>query len=548
MNYIMDVVLFLRYSSNAQNEQSIEGQQRECEKFCKQNKYRIVGTYIDRATSASKDLEKRVNFLRMIKDSEKRQFQGVVVYSLDRFSRDRYVTATYKHKLKQNGVKLISATEHLSDSPESIILESVLEGMAEFYSKELSQKVTRGMHETALKGNSCGGTINLGYKIENKKYVIDPVYAPIVKEAFDRYAKGETVAQIYRSFEERGIRTKKGGKFNKNSFRQMFGNRRYIGEYKYKDIVIPGGMPALIDEETFEAVQKRLKRNAKAPARGRATTDYLLSMKLFCGHCGGLMIGISSTSHTGAKHYYYSCSTRKYENACTKKHVRKDDIERAVAEDALASITPELIEEIADMAMKAQEEDIKKDSVIPALKAELTETEHSLTNLIRLIENGANSPTLVNRINELEAKKATISKQLRQEETSRFQIQREHIIFWLSKFTDGDIDDPAFRKEILDYLIEKVWVWDLPDGGYRLKIALNLIGKPVKHELTLNDLPPDFSDNAPNPSIFTNEKGKNEHSFISISGAPNENKTNLDENSKFVLFFSRDYFVLKIKL
>ena len=117
---MMDVVLYMRYSSDRQNEQSIEGQHRKCKQFCEANGYNIVDVYIDRALSAFHDTAKRIDFQRMIADSDKRQWQGVVVYKLDRFARNRYDSATYKAKLKKNGVRVISATENLSDNPEGV--------------------------------------------------------------------------------------------------------------------------------------------------------------------------------------------------------------------------------------------------------------------------------------------------------------------------------------------------------------------------------------------------------------------------------------------
>ena len=190
---IKTACLYVRFSSHNQTEQSIEGQTRVCRDFCKRHNIRIVEIYADRATSASKDIEKRVQFLKMIKDSEKGLFDAVIVYKLDRFARSRYDSATYKYRLKRNGVQLISATENISNDPEGIILESVLEGMAEFYSAELSQKINRGMRESAYKHNSIGGAIPLGYKIEDKKLVIDPKTAPIVKEAFEKYTRPQRV-------------------------------------------------------------------------------------------------------------------------------------------------------------------------------------------------------------------------------------------------------------------------------------------------------------------------------------------------------------------
>jgi DNA invertase Pin-like site-specific DNA recombinase len=325
--------------------------------FCKRESYNVVGKYIDRATSAFKDTDKRTEFNKMIKDSEKGLWQGIIVYKLDRFARNRYDSATFKARLKKNGVKVISATENISDNPEGVILEAVLEGMAEFYSKELSQKITRGMRESAYKCHSIGGHIPLGYKIVDKKLTIDEPNAQIVREAFDLYANGATVAEICDKFNRAGYRTAKGAAFNKNSFKAMFRNERYIGIYTYKDVRIEGGVPAIIDKETFETVRSRLSVNAEAPSRGKAKVDYLLAQKLFCGHCGATMTGESGTSKTGDVHNYYTCGTRKRFHTCDKKPLRKEFIERVVAEDAMAFLTPDKIELLADMAIKQNQED-----------------------------------------------------------------------------------------------------------------------------------------------------------------------------------------------
>ncbi|MBE6576520.1 MAG: recombinase family protein [Ruminococcaceae bacterium] len=477
----MKVVLYLRFSSDKQNEQSIEGQKRICTEYCNRNDMNIVDCYIDRALSAAKNIEKREAFQKMIRDSEKGNFEAVVVYKLDRFARNRYDSATYKNKLKRNGVRVISATENISDNPEGIILESVLEGMAEFYSKELSQKVTRGMHETALKGNSCGGSIPLGYVIKNKKFVIDPVKAEIVVEAFKRYATGETIKEIAADFNARGLRTAKGVPFNKNSFSNMFKNERYIGIYKYKDIRIEGGIPAIIDEVTFNNVQQRMEMNKKAPARAKAKVNYLLSQKLFCGHCGELMTGEYGTSETGEKYYYYTCSgKRRLHNGCDKKAVQKEAIERIVAEEAVKLLEPEIIEMIADAAVRAAEEENNKDGILPELKRELTETKKSISNLLRLVERGSDSEALFSRLDELEKQKHEIDFRISKEETDKIHLDKEQIIWWLSKFANGDFNDETFRRIVLDMLVNSVTIWDEPDGEHKITITYNLTSMKAK--------------------------------------------------------------------
>ena len=476
----MDVVLYMRYSSDRQTEQSIEGQQRVCMEFCKRQGYNVVGKYVDRATSAFKDTEKRTEFNRMIKDSDKQMWQGVVVYKLDRFARNRYDSATYKARLKKNGIKVISATENISDNPEGVILEAVLEGMAEFYSKELSQKISRGLRESAYKCHSIGGHIPLGYKIVEKKLVIDEPNAQIVREAFDLYANGATVAEICEKFNNQGYRTAKGAKFNKNSFKSMFRNEKYVGVYTYKEIRIEDGVPAIVDKNTFDIVQKRLKKNGEAPSRGKAKVDYILAQKLFCGHCGATMVGDSGTSRTGEVHNYYTCSNRKRFHSCDKKSIRKELIERIVAEDVFALFTPERIEWIADMAIKGNQEDLENDEVIPALRAEIKELDKGISNLLKLVERGAESETLAARLTDLEKQKRDAERRLIVAEDDYIILDRDLIICWLSQFLDGDIEDEEFRRQIIDLLVNSVTVWDEPDGYYKITAVYNLTDERTK--------------------------------------------------------------------
>ena len=471
----MNVVLYMRYSSDRQTEQSIEGQERVCMEFCKREGYTVVEKYIDRATSAFKDTEKRHEFNRMIKDSDRRAWEAVIVYKLDRFARNRYDAATFKAKLKKNGVRVISATENISDSPEGVILEAVLEGMAEFYSKELSQKITRGMRESAYKTNSVGGSVPLGYKIQGKKYVIDEPAAEIVREAFKRYAEGETVTEICELFNKKGYRTSRGGKFNKNSFHCMFRNERYIGIYTYQDIRIEGGIPAIVDREMFSKVQKMMKQSSKAPARKKATVDYMLAQKLFCGHCGSVMVGECGRSATGRTYYYYSCGNRKKNGSCNKKPLKKDWIEHEVARAAVSLLSPAKIEELADMAIAQNRKDIAADKKSPPLKAEVKDIEKRIKNLFRLVEEGADSPALAQRLSDLEAQKKDCEQRIAEAQSEYIILEKEHVIWWLSKFAGlNDPDDPESRKSIIDLLVNSVTVWDDEDGGYTLTIVYNL--------------------------------------------------------------------------
>lgn len=459
----IDVCLYLRFSSERQGEQSIEGQLRDCREYCKRNSFRIVAIYVDRAKTARQKVEKRVFFQQMVQDSAKRAWKMVVVWKLDRFSRNRTDSAIYKSRLRKNGVRVMSATESITDSPEGIILESVLEGMAEFYSAELSQKITRGMRESALKHQNVGGHVPLGYRIENKKLVINPVTAPIVLEAFTRYADGESVADICARFNDLGYKTAKGAEFNKNSFHAMFRNERYIGTYTYKDIQEEGVIPAIVPQEVWERVQDRLKENSLAPARGKALVDYMLVGKLFCGHCASMMVGESGTGKSGKKYNYYTCAGRKRKKNCRKRPLKKDWFETLVAEDTKALLTDELINELADMAIQQSEKDLQNNTIIPELEAKLSETSSGISNIISMVEKGVASETLARRLTELEKEKRDLERRLVKEKKNIVVLEKPHIVHWLKQFQSGNIDDPDFRRKLIDLLVNSVTVWDGPD-------------------------------------------------------------------------------------
>lgn len=492
---IKTACIYARYSSNNQTEQSIEGQLRVCREFCNRYNIRIVEIYTDRATSASKDIEKRVSFLKMIKDSEKGNFDAVIVYKLDRFARSRYDSATYKYRLRKNGVQLISATENISNDPEGIILESVLEGMAEFYSAELSQKIHRGLRESAYKHNSIGGQIPLGYKTEGKKLVIDEETAPIVREAFEMYAEGHSVADICRTFNAKGYKTSKGTRFGKSSFSKIFRNEKYIGVYQFHDYRAEDAIPALIDRKTFNLVQARLKAVGKAPGQFKAKHIYLLSGKLYCGHCGCKMNGNCNTN----EYSYYECYGKKnLHKDCHKRNLRKDFIEDIVVRDALSLLTPERIEEIATVAIQTNTYEVETTTDIPAIRGRLHETKLSLENITKAIEGGLAPETLVKRMVELEKEKKVLEGELKKEEKSVTYLDKEQVIYWLNQFKDGDIEDEDFRRQLIDLFINSVTVWDEPDDFFKITIAYNLTSLQEKtYRLPKGGTLSDFARNAP---------------------------------------------------
>lgn len=470
----MNVVIYTRYSSHNQTDQSTTGQLEVCKKFCKANNYTIVGEYHDKAKSGTKD--DRDQFLQMIKDSEKGLFNGIVVYQLDRFARNRYDSAMYKAKLKKNNVRVMSARENINDDASGILMESVLEGMAEYFSVELGQKVKRGMKINAENCYYNGGTVPLGYKlieiesdirdaqgrkVKKKKFAIDNDTAPVIEKIFRMYLEGSTMAEIIRYLNSENLKTAFGNKFNKNSIRGILTNKRYNGIYTYNGNEVKGGIPQIIDDLTFEMTQDKMGTNKKAPARARAKTEYLLTTKLFCGHCKEMMTGTSGTSKSGKLHTYYGCvGTRK--KICKKKNVQKDYIENLVIEKAKELLTNENIDMIAQGVVDLAEKE-KENPKVQRLKKSIKGIEKETKNLfnsLKLCEIDSVKKSIFEELAKMEEEKKLLKEQLLIEESQTLNITKTQVKFFLNQIKNGNIDDIRYKRAIINSLINKVFLYD----------------------------------------------------------------------------------------
>ena len=450
-------VIYARYSSDAQREESIDAQIRENKVFAERHGIEIVGTYIDRALSAKTD--NRPEFQRMIKDSAKKSFEVVIVWKLDRFSRNRFDAANYKNQLRKNGVKLLSATENISEGPEGILFESIIEGFAEYFSAELAVKVTRGMVENALKAKYNGGAVTLGYRIdENKDYQLDPITAPAVREMFEMYAAGASMQEIVDNLNALGIRSGQGNMMSINGVTRMLHNRKYIGEYKFKDVVLQDAIPAIVTQELFDRVQSKLSTNKKAPARHKAEEEYLLTTKLFCGCCERMMIGESGTSRTGETYRYYKCIGVKKHLSCEKKSVRKEWLEDIVIEYVRKIIwDDELIECLAEQMMEVLG---KESDTLPLLRQNLAEVEKGIENMINAIQMGIFTASTKQRLEDLELQRKTLSDQIQEEERSQPTITKEQIVFFLLQFRKLDPNKLEHRRQLINSFVNAVILYD----------------------------------------------------------------------------------------
>lgn len=469
--------LYARFSSDNQRSESIDAQIRAMTTYCKQRNIVIVDTYIDEAKSATTD--KRPSFQQMIADSRSHAFDIVLVHKLDRFARNRYDSAVYKRELKKNGVTVYSVLENLDDSPESIIMESVLEGMSEYYSQNLAREVMKGMKETALQCKHTGGIPPLGYDIDpaSKKLVVNPREAEAVWLIFDMYSKGCGYTEILTALRLAGYATKRGEEFRKNSLYGILTNQKYKGVFTYnripkrgKDgkrnchqckspeelVMIDGGCPPIVAPEVYDAVQKRMEANKHSGGKGNAKTVYLLSGKVFCRECGRAMCG--NPRHYGngrPSSYIYRCPSPRH--ICNGKDINRDYLERYYIGLLEAYIlNPQSLHELAGKIASSQGNAMTE---LAEKKAEIDQrldnTLTAIQNLTAAVEAGRYSPSLAERLSQLEAEKAAIEAEARnaalQDPCAQATINPEYILAEYARVKHNPAS-PEYKEFVQSFL------------------------------------------------------------------------------------------------
>ena len=497
----MRAVIYARYSSDMQREESVEAQVRAAKEHIKKNNDTLVGLYIDRAYSARSD--KRPDFQRMIEDSKYDIFDKIVIHKLDRFSRDRYDHVFYKRELRQNGVLLESVLEKLDGSPESIILESMLEGFSEYYSRNLSREVMKGKKETALECKHTGGIPPFGYDVGiDRKYVINENEAKAVRYIFESYLAGDGYESIFRWLRDNGIKGKRGGIIAKNSLHDILSNEKYTGVYIYnkavsKDVYgkrnghkdkpqseiirIDGGMPEIISKKTFERVKEEMTKNKTG--KNRAKEPYLLSGLIFCANCGSSLVGCSRgnpRTPTEITRKYYECNTKKRKKTCNLKSVNRDEIEEAVILYLESIVNKDKIDEMSDWLMTNSKIYLKTSKTeLSETRKELQLVSKNVEQLLDKILNGLDSEAARQRLSEAEAKKLQLEIKVADMEIkaqSTAPISKANIKKYLSQIHNIRKKTRKEQAQIIKQYIKRIEVFPESEDGEdrKFKITTNL--------------------------------------------------------------------------
>ncbi len=476
-------VIYARYSSERQNEQSIDGQIKVCREWAENNDIEIMHIYHDEALSGKTD--KRPDFQRMVKDAKSGKFEYVIVYKTDRFARNRYDSAVYKTQLKKYGARVVSAMENIADGSEGIILESVLEGMAEYYSANLAQNVLRGLHQRAEQGKHLGGKPPLGYTLDDgKNYVIDEKTAPTIRTIFKMYANGCSLKEIIKHLNDAGYKTAQGKNFTMSSFNRILRNEKYIGLYSAMGVERTDVIPPIIDMDTWEKVQKKIERNKHAPASNKSDVTFHLTGKLFCGKCNHNMVGDSGTGRNGTVHYYYSCIEKKKNHGCTKKSVRKEWLEELVTEITVKQVlTDENIAYLAEGAHNLYEKTRNDTSELAALQSTLKDVQKIIDNIMKAIEQGIITDTTKQHLFEAEERKKSLLVAIAKEEIKKPPLKKENIEFFLQDMRNRIYSAEDRTELIIQTFINSVYLYD-----DKLVLTFNLKDKNGLKKFTLNEI------------------------------------------------------------
>lgn len=483
---IKHAVIYARYSSSSQSEQSIDGQLRVCKEYAEKLGYKVINEYVDRAKTGTN--ANRPAFQNMIADSEKGQFQAVIVYMVDRFARSKEDSVVFKSKLRRNGVRVLSASEQISDSDEGFLVEGLLEMFAEQFSSKLSKRIKTGIQESIRNGTYTGGNILYGYKVIDKRVYIDEDKAPAIRYAFMKYAAGTPKKEVVEELNKRGYRTNKGTKFTINSFQDTLRNVKYIGINYIKGVLVEDSYPVMIDEETFNSVQKRLDSNRQAPAANNAKARYLLYGKAFCGECGEHLTGKSGTGKLGGTYNYYLCTNKLKKHGCNKKNESKDALEKIVVDYVSKYVLAKPnSERIADLIVAEYKRNINTSS-IKELEHQINDLDKQLDGLVNAMSSGTSfNSTMLLKMND-KANDITSQKEFLSSELSKLKLAiamphtKDDIINSLAIFAQQkDDSDIEYQCRLVDRLINTVFVFD-----DKVLIYFNIIdNKPI----TLDMLP-----------------------------------------------------------
>ena len=455
-----NAVIYARYSTHNQKDASIEQQVEACMKKAAAERLEIVDIYSDRAKTGRTD--KRQNFQRMMRDARTGKFQYVIAWKSNRLGRDMLQAMLNADLLGKNGIKCLYVEEDFADTAAGRFALRNMMSVNQFYSENMAEDITRGMMDNAKQCKATGSP-PYGYKIaKDKHFEIDEDAAKIVREIYEKVVAGERIIDIIHSLNERGLKTRRGYEWNKSSFNRLLHNERYRGVYLFNDLRIEGGMPRILSDELFYKVQEALKMKKNPRCMGRRSENgiYLLTGKLFCGHCMAPMMGDSGHSKNGKRHFYYTCQNRKRKHICNKASVQRDYIENYLAKCIYDyCLKDDIIEKIADATIEYNMKKLKESNV-GTLEDELNDINRRIGHFLKNMETGTVTMSMRKHLEELEEEQLRLNLKLSDAKANVVSCSKEQLVAGMRIFRKGDVEKKDFQADLFDTFLLAAYLYD----------------------------------------------------------------------------------------
>ena len=472
-------VAYARYSSAQQRDVSIDQQLQDIRAYAEREGYTIIHEYADHAKSGFKNVERRAQFQAMIRAASSGAFDTVIAWKVDRFGRNRRESATFKGQLADNGVKVVYAMEPIPDGAAGVLTEGMLEALAEWYSRNLSENTRRGQHDNAVRG-ICNGHVSYGYRrsADNRFEIYEPE-AAVVRRIFDLYAQGHTFAYIVDELNKDGIVTSKGNPYQTASVRYILMNDTYIGTYHFADVRIPDSIPPIIDMDLWERAQAQRQKTFRT--HKWMPEDYYLSGRCTCGTCGGPIYGAYGSGRSGKRYMYYICKNVRFkEKRCPTHYMLKRNIENPLFDFLFNKILAgsrqdNYIRMVSDV-LKARQSSSPKQQ----LEANLRDVTRRIDNITQAISEGIWSKQTAAMLEDLNNRADELRKNIAyQRIIDEKVIPDGRIRFLMEKVASGKRDDPEYLKTVIDVLVNHVRIFD-----HWLEVAINAVDNAAQ-------IPPD---------------------------------------------------------
>lgn len=469
-----NAVIYPRYSSHGQNEQTIETQIQLCMDYARKQGLNVVKIFDgDKGKSASKDTSKRKDLHKMLALAESGTFQYIIVYALNRFARNRAESVLFKSELEKYGVKVLSATENIANDEGGELYEMILEWRDEKFSRDLSRRVIHGIDTSVSNGTFCGGTLIYGYKVrkepiagKNDKYIkyvdIDEEQAEIVRIVFKEYASGKSKDQIAHELNKDGKRYK-DKEFKGKTFDLMLKNEKYTGDFDFGGRRCENMYPQIIDRLTFDRCQALLRKNEYFKKSNVVREPYPLSSRMFCGYCGEQFVADGGVNRLGNTYKYYTCKNVK-KGKCKKNREDKHHIEQWVMDEITKFFRdPRRINRVVDDLIDYQERRTSE-SEVKAIEAKIVQTKKQIDSALDtmiMTENVATKRALDHKINDMSKLVTALELQISQMRLEQsLPITRRDIANFISEFLDGNAEDKAFQKRMIENVVNSAYVYD----------------------------------------------------------------------------------------